>query len=128
MSARIARPETAFGAQPKTAKARKDRDYMEWLHQVPCLITGTFPVEAAHLSTANAFYGHTGRGRSQKAHDRWCLSLSREQHALQTLIGEADYWGNTNPHHAAVVLYGAYLDGIEPLAAWQMVRMTGVLT
>jgi hypothetical protein len=120
---KIARPNTAFSLQPKTAKARKDSGYLAWLHGVPCIVTETLPVEAAHLSTANPKYGHMGRGKGQKAHDRWALPLSPEQHRIQHYCGELAYWAGTrNPYLTALVLHGLYLDGVSPADAHEIIR------
>jgi hypothetical protein len=125
---RIARPDTAFSLQPKTAKARKDSGYLAWLHEVPCIVTGTLPVEAAHLSTANPKYGHMGRGKGQKAHDRWALPLSQDEHRLQHHQGEATYWRERwvrlgiKPHFTALVLHGLYLDGVSPADAYRIIK------
>ena len=125
---KIARPDTAFSLQPKTAKARKDSGYLAWLHSVPCIVTGTLPVEAAHLSTANPKYGHMGRGKAQKAHDRWALPLSHDQHLLQHFEGEARYWvaqweiREIDPYLTALVLHGLYLDGVSPEDAYRIIR------
>ena len=123
---KIARPDTAFSLQPKTAKARKDKGYLAWLHSVPCIVTGTLPVEAAHLSLANPKYGHMGRGKGQKAHDRWALPLSPDQHRLQHNYGEERYWkyrAQINPYPIALVLHGLYLDGVSPEEASRIVRI-----
>ena len=121
---KIARPDTAFSLQPKTAKARKDSGYLAWLHSVPCIVTGTLPVEAAHLSTANPKYGHMGRGKGQKAHDRWALPLSPEQHRRQHDVGENRYWlfKDADPYLTALVLHGLYLDGVSPEDAYRIIR------
>lgn len=124
MNMRIVRPDTAFASQPKTAKARKDGGYLKFVRQIPCIVTGTLPVEAAHLSTANPKYGHTGRGKSQKAHDRWALPLSPEEHRMQHHFGEAAYWLclPIDPYLTALVLHGLYLDGVEPDAAARLIQ------
>ena len=123
---KIARPDTAFSLQPKTAKARKDQSYLIWLRKCPCIVTGTLPVEAAHLSTANPKYGHMGRGKGQKAHDRWALPLSPEQHRWQHHFGEDYYWACrievANPYLTALVLHGLYLDGVSPEDAYRIIR------
>lgn len=121
---KIARPDTAFSLQPKTAKARKDQSYLIWLRKCPCIVTGTLPVEAAHLSTANPKYGHMGRGKGQKAHDRWALALSPEEHRLQHQWGESEYWREVgiNPYLTALVLHGLYLDGVSPEDAYRIIR------
>jgi len=110
MNFRIARPETAFR---KTAKPVKDRNYLAWIHQLPCVITGLTPVEAAHLSTANHLRGQTGRGKGTKASDRWCLPLHADQHVSQHRMSELAFYrshGIHDPWLLALVLYGCFLD------------------
>lgn len=121
---KIARPDTAFSLQPKTAKARKDSGYLAWLHSVPCIVTGTLPVEAAHLSTANPKYGHMGRGKGQKSNDRWALPLSPEEHRKQHHLGEYSFWAHkrVDPYLTALVLHGLYLDGVSPEDAYRIIR------
>ena len=121
---KIARPDTAFSLQPKTAKARKDQSYLTWVRKCPCIVTGTLPVEAAHLSTANPKYGHMGRGKGQKAHDRWALPLSPEQHLKQHHWGEMAFWvhSDIDPWLTALVLHGMYLDGVSPEDAYRIIR------
>lgn len=121
---KIARPDTAFSLQPKTAKARKDQGYLAWLHSVPCIVTGTLPVEAAHLSTANPKYGHMGRGKGQKSADRWALPLSPEEHRMQHRMNERAYWDilSIDPWLTALVLHGLYLDGVSPEDAYRIIR------
>jgi len=125
---KIARPDTAFSLQPKTAKARKDGGYLHWLHSIPCIVTGVLPVEAAHLSAANPKYGHMGRGKGQKAHDRWALPLSQTEHRYQHHIGEDVYWNvnihskGINPYLTALVLHGLYLDGMEASDAARIIN------
>lgn len=113
MSFRIAHPPTAFTLQPKRAKPGKELSYLKWLHSLPCAVTGSRPVEAAHLSTANAFYGHMGRGKGQKADDRWALPLAPALHAKQHAGNEMAFWKWTgiDPHRLALVLHALWEQG-----------------
>jgi len=107
MASRIApRTETYF---PK-AKRKKDKGYLAWLHQLPCIVTGLYGVEAAHLSYANPRYGHYGRARGTKASDIWALPLCPEEHRIQHSGSEVAYWSEVgeNPHSLAVVLWAIY--------------------
>lgn len=113
MSHRIAHSPTAFTLHPKRAKSGKDSSYLEWLHSLPCVVTGSRPVEAAHLSTANVFYGHMGRGKGQKADDRWALPLAPALHAKQHAGNEMAFWKWTgiDPHRLALVLHALWEQG-----------------
>lgn len=96
----------------KNTKAVKEADYLSWLHELPCIVTGRFGVEAAHVSFAAPVYGATGRGKSQKSSDRWALPLSPELHAAQHGMNEEEFWKqhNINPHVWCLVLYGIYCE------------------
>lgn len=110
--ARVAVPSTAFSRAPtgKVSRPVKDGGYLAFIHGLPCVVSGRTPVEAAHISYADPRYGKLGRGKSQKESDRWCLPLSREEHARQHRIGERAYWAcvGIDPCVVALALYGAY--------------------
>lgn len=92
------------------AKAKKERGYLGFLHELPCAATGVYGVEAAHVSFAAPEYGHYGRAKSSKASDRWALPLSPEAHRRQHSMNERDYWLSVgkNPHELALVIYGLW--------------------
>lgn len=103
------------------AKAKKERGYLAFIHCLPCVITGVYGVEAAHLSMAASEYGHYGRAKSSKASDRWVLPLSPVKHRRQHEIGEDLFWRSAgiDPHVLALVIYGLwaeYGDAAEPFA------------
>lgn len=103
-------------------KATKSKDYLAFIHELPCAITGRYGVEAAHISTAAPRYGHYGRGKQRKASDRWVLPMAPEEHARQHKIGEMAFWHSTgiNPHVLALTLFGLWSDmgdDAEPFAA-----------
>lgn len=97
----------------------KSKTYRDWVNKLPCMVSGKWPVEAAHLNTANDFYGHTGRAKMNKASDRWVLPLIQEKHREQHDGNEMAFWAKhrINPHLAATILYGLFNersdDGIE---------------
>ena len=103
------------------AKAKKSKDYLSFVHLLPCAVTGQYGVEAAHLSMAAPKYGHYGRGKSQKVSDRWCLPLTATAHARQHHIGEDLFWRNAgiDPHILALTIHGLWTDlgdDAEPFA------------
>lgn len=102
-------------------KPQKSKDYLGFLHRLPCAVTGRYGVEAAHLSAAATHLGHYGRGKQSKASDRWALPLSPEEHRLQHSGNEMAYWeaAGINPHTLALTIWGMWSemgDDAEPYA------------
>lgn len=86
-------------------------DYLAFIRTLPCLVTLTFPAEAAHLSKHNPAYGHFGRAKGRKAGDRWALPLSAGAHRQQHDIGdELRFWDmyGINPYVSALTLHGLW--------------------
>lgn len=94
------------------AKASKQKDYLSFIHKLPCIVTGTNVVEAAHLSYSAPEYGHYGRGKSSKASDRWVLPLSPQEHRKQHSMNEREYWQRMrmNPHIIALTIWGLWTE------------------
>jgi len=113
-------PAIAPDITPK-AKPTKSKDYLAFIHLLPCVITGQYEVQAAHLSMAAPKYGHYGRGKGSKVSDRWVLPLSPAKHARQHEIGEDLFWRNAgiDPHILALTIHGLWTDlgdDAEPFA------------
>jgi len=106
----IRRPATAFSLSPTDKKrpAKKDANYLKWLHELPCLVTGKRPVEACHVSYADPRYGKRERGKSEKADDRWAVPLHPDEHRRQHSMDERAYWQSVgiDPLQVALALYG----------------------
>ena len=103
-------------------KPAKSKDYLAFIHNLPCCVSGVYGVQAAHLSMAAPKYGHYGRGKQRKASDRWVLPLAPNHHDRQHRIGEDRFWQATgiNPHVLALTIYGLWSemgDDAEPFAA-----------
>lgn len=114
-------PKTNFNPIPKR-KAAKSKDYLSFLHSLPCIVTGQTIVQAAHVSFAAPKYGHYGRGKGTKASDRWALPLCEEQHSRQHNMNEQEYWLGVgiDPHQVALVIWGLFSemgDDALPFAA-----------
>lgn len=94
----------------KATKPVKRVAYLDWIRELPCVVTKQHGVQAAHLSTARRDVGHTGRGKAQKASDEWCLPLSPDQHRLQHAGNEREYWRlrGIDPYLACLVLFRLY--------------------
>lgn len=100
---------TNFDPTPKI-KPVKSKDYLSFIHELPCCSTGRYGIQAAHLSIASPRHGHYGRAKGRKAHDRWCLPLCPDEHALQHRIGEEAYWAGRDPHFLCLVIWGLFCD------------------
>jgi hypothetical protein len=95
------------------AKPRRNGSYLKWLHTLPCVVTGRYDVEAAHISYPSPAHGHWGRGKGTKAPDLFALPMSAQEHALQhsgKLGSESDYWEAKGicPHQLCIVLWAIY--------------------
>jgi len=108
---RILRDPSAFSNAPAKGQKRpavKDGAHLKWLHELPCIVTGKRPVDAAHVSYADPAYGKRERGKSEKTDDRWAVPLCREQHDRQHHMGdERAYWRSVgiDPLKVALALY-----------------------
>jgi len=107
--ARVAPHVGRASSIPKT-RPKKNADYLKWLHELPCAVTGRIGVQAAHLSFADPWYGHYGRARGTKAPDLFALPLSPESHARQHSMSEQSFWmeEGINPHELALTLWGLW--------------------
>ena len=93
-------------------KSTKDKGYLSFVHRLPCVVTGRYEVQAAHVSFAAPHYGHYGRGKGTKAPDRWCLPLCQEEHTRQHSMSEREYWSSVgiDPHLLALVIHGLFTE------------------
>jgi hypothetical protein len=101
--------------EPPRRRAPKRADYLRFIHELPCVVTGRHGVQAAHVSFADTWHGHFGRGKGTKAPDRFALPLSPDEHNLQhscKLGSEEDYWLSKGiaPHELANTLWGIFCD------------------
>lgn len=96
----------------KDTRPVKAPDYFGFIHELPCIITKSTPIEAAHVNYPNKAAGAFGRGLSGKASDRWCLPLSPAMHRAQHDMNEKRFWEihNIDPHFACLVLWGLYCE------------------
>lgn len=98
--------------EPPKQRAPKRKDYLALLHELPCVVTGKYGVQAAHVSFASPMHGHYGRGKGTKAPDRFALPLCQEEHARQHRMNEQEFWLSVgiNPHELANTLWGIFCD------------------
>lgn len=92
----IIRPPTAFANDSigghKKRKQEKLAGHLAYIRKLPCIITGTRPVEAAHIRFADARYGKRSTGMQEKPDDKYVLPLSPEKHREQHSVNERDWW------------------------------------
>lgn len=130
MVARVRRTDNPCPRFGKNTAPVKSKDYRDWVNKLPCLVTGEWPVEAAHLSTHNAKYGHTGRAKGRRASDRWVLPLTQQIHRQQHQGNEMAFWKShgINPHEACLVLWGLFNErGDDAIPQAQMLIQSGEL-
>lgn len=114
MALAIRRPDTAFSQQPtgKGSKRVENPKYLDFIRQLPCIVTGRRPVEAAHISFAEPRYGKLGRGKASKESDLWTVPLHPDEHRKQHDGNERAYWQSVgiDPCVVALALYAHFPD------------------
>ena len=116
---RIRRPETAFSLSPVGKGKRKQRDkndgYLRWIRMLPCVISGTRPVEACHIRFADPRFAKFETPMGQKPDDRWTLPMHPDYHRQQHLMNEKLFWARVgiDPCQVASALYGCGQDDTE---------------
>jgi hypothetical protein len=95
-----------------TQRPPKRKKYLEFLHDLPCVVTGRYGVQAAHVSYASPMHGHYGRAKGTKAPDRFALPLCPGEHARQHDMNEREFWLSVgiDPHDLANTLWGIFCD------------------
>jgi hypothetical protein len=71
---------------------QKSKPYLEWLHELPCVVTGRSPVEACHVRYGDFHYGKPHSGAAEKPDDIFCLPLTSEMHRDQHKYNEQAWW------------------------------------
>ena len=95
MAFQIERPATAFSLDSRTRQKqarKKDDSHLRWLRGLPCLVTGAYGVEAAHVRYADPTYYKRAVGGAEKPDDKWAVPLSPVEHRKQHGMNEQDYW------------------------------------
>lgn len=95
---------TGIGRKTKNP-VRKDKAYLKWLHELPCVISGRQGegVQSAHVRYGDRAYAKPQAGKAEKPDDIWCLPLWHELHAEQHSMNELVFWqsyGLNDPHKA----------------------------
>ncbi|MBO6512019.1 MAG: hypothetical protein JJ979_26645 [Roseibium sp.] len=119
MTHRIVRPDTAFqtgiGRRQKSPR-RKDNGYLDWIRNLPCILTdktgpGLQGVHAAHIRYGDRLYAKPAAGEREKPDDVWTLPLWWEKHSEQHDGSERLFWsshGIPDPLAVCTRLYAVY--------------------
>lgn len=108
---RLPRNPEAFSLGAAKGKKRpriENGKHLAWIRTLPCLITGQYGVEAAHIRYAAPHLGKRDTGKAEKPDDRWTVPLSPEMHREQHSVNEQDFWQKykIDPCQVAMALYG----------------------
>jgi hypothetical protein len=110
MASQIRKEPTAFSTAPRRSKSPRvtDEAHLRWIRTLPCLITGTVPVEAAHIRYADLRFGKRETGKSEKPSDKFTVPLAPELHREQHAQYERAFWAyyHIDPVQVAAALYG----------------------
>lgn len=108
--------ETAFNTgtgQKQKNPVRKDKAYLAFLHELPCVISGRVGegIQAAHIRFGDIAYAKPQAGKAEKPDDIFCLPLWHELHAEQHSMNEEKFWisyGINDPLAICTRLYAVY--------------------
>lgn len=108
------RIEPATIERPRPRKPRiEEPKHLDLIRQLPCLVCGTQPVEAAHIRSPCLRLGKRETGMSEKADDKWTLPLCAHDHRLgpfsQHSLGEDEFWKEwrIDPFATALALWAS---------------------
>ena len=86
---------------------QRDERHLDFIRQLPCLITARTPVEAAHIRYADLPEGKSYTGKGEKPDDKYTVPLHADQHRLQHSMNEREFWkrARINPVKASKLLF-----------------------
>lgn len=107
MAFQIQRHPEAFTFDSRTKQKqprKKSDDHLRFIRGLPCLVTGTRPVEAAHVRYGDPLYHKRPAGGGERPDDKWAVPLSPAEHRKQHDMHEQDYWRQVGIDPLAVAL------------------------
>ncbi|MCQ8781662.1 DUF968 domain-containing protein [Mangrovibrevibacter kandeliae] len=120
-------PGTAFSLERSDDHAPRQRDerHLAFIRTLPCVVTGVYGVEAAHVSYRAAAVGKRQRGLGEKADDQWTVPLAPVEHRRQHSMNERAYWQSVgiDPIAVAQALYGVSGDEMAATMILTTARM-----
>ncbi len=119
MSHRIAPQPVTRVKSPRKEQA----DHLAFIRQLPCVICGKVPSQAAHVRFADARYGKQV-GMQEKPDDKFTTPLCDVHHRSQHSIREIGFWEDIgiDPHALALALHSVSGDlerGRKIIEAWR---------
>ncbi|SNZ21670.1 hypothetical protein [Cohaesibacter gelatinilyticus] len=92
MSSRIAPlPSPIMKGQRKRPR-KCNKDNLVAIRELPCILTGVWPVEAAHLRSGCLGLGKRDTGMQEKPDDAYVVPLSPAKHREQHSMNEIEFW------------------------------------
>lgn len=84
--------------------------YLAFVRTLPCVVSGEFPVEAAHVRYGDALRGKRHTGAAEKPDDRWVVPLHPREHRDQHAHGEREWWAERriDPLLVAALIFSAF--------------------
>lgn len=110
MAHAVRKLSTAFRiSAPKVTKSERQKHdgHLRFIRKLPCLVTGVYGVEAAHIRYGDMQYYKPDPGMGEKPSDMWVVPLSPEEHRRQHAMNEREYWtlAGINPLQIALLLW-----------------------
>lgn len=107
----VRHPEAfSMGTKQKKSPRLKVEAHLKFIRTLPCLVTGSRPVEAAHVRYADMRYGKRDTGMAEKPSDHWVIPLSPTSHREQHAFGDELAWWESkgiDPLFVALALWRA---------------------
>lgn len=103
----IKKPRLEKPHKPIRSERELDDAHLKNIRQLPCLICGETPSDAAHVRYSSPVHGKRNTPMGQKPSDKWALPLCRKHHDEQHRTGELTFWNRANisPFLVCVKLY-----------------------
>ncbi|KQU96482.1 hypothetical protein [Devosia sp. Root105] len=70
----------------------RSQRHLAFIRELPSLVRGAGPVDAAHVRYGELRYGKDITGMAQKPGDNWTVPLAHDVHMAQHARGERDWW------------------------------------
>lgn len=104
------RPPTAFSLDPSSRKTKRieDRRHLDFIRQLPSIISGAYGCEACHIRSGSALHRKKHTGAGQRPDDSWTLPMTPAEHRAQHAMGDELKWWRQHeidPFEVAIKLY-----------------------
>ena len=90
-------------------RVRNER-HLRFVREMPCIICGFVPCEAAHIKMADARISKPITGNQTKSDDKYTLSLCRRHHEEQHSMSERYFWAS---YHIDAILIALALFSVS---------------